>query len=101
MIDLKLLNPLIRQISEERGLPEEQILEAIEAALAAAYKKEYGKKSQIIKAKIDPQTGATQFWQVKIAVDPNEIFTPEEVQEATFDKNENKKSFLIRKNICF
>ncbi|MDQ5883058.1 MAG: transcription termination/antitermination protein NusA [Patescibacteria group bacterium] len=91
MIDLKLLNPLIRQISEERGLPEEQILEAIEAALAAAYKKEYGKKSQIIKAKIDPQTGATQFWQVKIAVDPNEIFTPEEVQEATFDKNENKK----------
>jgi len=91
----------INQLAEEKGLSQEKVLETVEHALASAYKKEYGKKSQIIKAKIDPQTGATQFWQVKIAVDPNEIFTPEEVQEATFDKNENKKSFLIRKNICF
>ena len=76
MIDLKLLNPLIRQISEERGLPEEKIFEAVEAALAAAYKKEYGKKPQIVRAKIDPQIGEAKFWQVKIVVDKSEILNP-------------------------
>jgi N utilization substance protein A len=93
MIDLKLLNPLIHQISEERGLPEEKIFEAVEAALAAAYKKEYGKKPQIVKAKIDPQTGEVKFWQVKIVVDESEIMNPEE--EESIDENgeegENRK----------
>ncbi|NMB92041.1 MAG: transcription termination/antitermination protein NusA [Parcubacteria group bacterium] len=91
MIDLKLLNPLIRQISEDRGLPEEKILEAVEAALAAAYKKEYGKKAQIVKAKINPETGETKFWQVKIVVDPSEILNPEEEAEEIAENNENKK----------
>jgi len=94
MIDLKLLNPLIRQISEERGLPEEKIFEAVEAALAAAYKKEYGKKPQIVRAKIDPQTGEAKFWQVKIVVDKSEILNPEEEENLKTENNEeieNKK----------
>ena len=94
MIDLKLLNPLIRQISEERGLPEEKIFEAVETALAAAYKKEYGKKPQIVRAKIDPQTGEAKFWQVKIVVDQSEILNPEEEENLKTENNEeieNKK----------
>ena len=95
MIDLKLLNPLVRQISEERGLPEEKIFEAVEAALAAAYKKEYGEKPQIIRAKIDSQTGEAKFWQVKIVVDKSEILNPEEEEENLKTENnegiENKK----------
>jgi len=39
MIDLKSLNRLIEQIAEEKGLEKEQILGAIEDAIAAAYKK--------------------------------------------------------------
>jgi len=94
MIDLKLLNPLIRQISEERGLPEEKIFEAVEIALAAAYKKEYGKKPQIVRAKIDPQTGEAKFWQVKIVVDQSEILNPgeeENLKTEDSEETENKK----------
>jgi N utilization substance protein A len=98
MIDLKLLNPLIRQISEERGLPEEKIFEAVEAALAAAYKKEYGKKPQIVRAKIDSQTGEAKFWQVKIVVDKSEILNPEEEENLKTENNEEIENKKIKFN---
>jgi N utilization substance protein A len=90
MIDLKLLNPLIHQIAEDRGLPEEKIIEAVEAALAAAYKKEYGKKTQIIKAKLDPQTGEVNFWQVKIVVSPEQLLKPEEEEQEIVEEGKIK-----------
>jgi len=98
MIDLKLLNPLIHQISEERGLPEEKIFEAVEAALAAAYKKEYGEKPQIVRAKIDPQTGEAKFWQVKIVVDKSEILNPEEEENLKIEDNEGAENKKIKFN---
>jgi len=81
MLDLKNLSPLIHQISDEKGLAEEKVFEALEAALAAAYKKEYGQKAQIIRSKINPQTGEVKFWQVKIVVDKTMILSPEEETE--------------------
>jgi len=78
ILDLKTLTPFIHQISDEKGLPEEKVFEALEAALAAAYKKEYGQKSQIIRSQINPQTGEVKFWQVKIVVDKTMILSPEE-----------------------
>ena len=67
----------------ERGIPREKILETIEMALAAAYKKDYGKKGQIIRAKFNTKVGKAEFFQVKIVVDesmlkPAESETPEE-----------------------
>jgi N utilization substance protein A len=69
MFDLKTINSTLAQLEEERGIPREKVIEAIEMALAAAYKKEYGKKGQIVKATFDPQTGKTEFSQIKIVVD--------------------------------
>jgi len=93
MIDLSLLNSIIRQIAEEKGLPEEKVLEATESALATAYKKEYGKKTQIVRAKIDPKTGETKFWQIKIVVDESMILPPEEEEkeQAELLEGETKK----------
>ncbi len=54
----------INQICDEKGLAKEIILETIEAAVAAAYRKDFGKPSQIIKVKLDPDTGQTEVWQV-------------------------------------
>jgi N utilization substance protein A len=78
MFDLKVINSVLDQLEEERGIPREKILEAIEAALATAYKKEYGKKGQIIRAKFDLNSGGTEFYQVKIVVDHDQIITPNE-----------------------
>ncbi len=38
----------VMQIADEKGLSKERVLEVVEAALAAAYKKDYGKKGQVI-----------------------------------------------------
>jgi transcription termination/antitermination protein NusA len=69
MLDIKTFKSALEQLEEERKIPKEKILDAIEAAMAAAYKKDYGKKGQIIRAKFDLETGKTQFFQVKIVVD--------------------------------
>lgn len=69
MLDLKTFKSALEQLETERKIPKEKILDAIEQAMAAAYKKDYGKKGQIIRAKFDLETGKTDFYQIKIVVD--------------------------------
>lgn len=79
MMDLKTIHSALEQLAEEKGIAKERVVETIEMALAAAYKKEYGKKGQIINAKFDPETGSVAFEQVKIVVDESMIKSEEEV----------------------
>ena len=61
MFDIKTIHTVLEQLEEERGIPQAKVIEAIEAALATAYKKEYGKRVQVISAKINMETGETEF----------------------------------------
>jgi N utilization substance protein A len=72
-IDLKALAGAIEQIAAEKGIGGAQVLGAIEAAIAAAYKREYRKRSEVVKCRFDLKTGAMQFAQVKTVVDPSEV----------------------------
>lgn len=69
MFDLKVINSVLNQLEDERGVPRDRALDAIEKALASAYKKEYGKDGQIIRADFDPDAGSVDFHQVKEVVD--------------------------------
>lgn len=69
MFDIKVINAVLGEMQEERGIPRERMIDAIEQALATAYKKEYGKRGQIIRAKFDIDGGATLFHQIKVVVD--------------------------------
>lgn len=69
MLDLKTMRSALEQLEEEKKIPREKIIDAIEQALAAAYKKDYGKKGQIVRASIDIDTGKVDFYQIKIVVD--------------------------------
>ena len=84
MLDLKSLNYAIKQISEEKSLPEEQILSAVESAIAAAYKKEYCERGEIVHAKIDTNSGQFTFWKTKTVVDEStvRIIEEEEIVES-------------------
>jgi N utilization substance protein A len=73
MMDLKAMNAALSQLEEERGIAKEKIIEAIEQALAAAYKKDYGKRGQIVRAHFDMASGKTEFSQVKIVVDKSQV----------------------------
>lgn len=81
MINLKELKKAVDQIAQEKGIEASQVLEAIETSIAAAYKKEYGKKGEIIKCKFDSKTGELKFWQVKTVVDESTVRIVEEGTE--------------------
>jgi N utilization substance protein A len=68
------------------------VLAAIEAAIAAAYKKEYRKRTEVIRAKFDVKTGEMKFFQVKTVVDPSEVRIVEETAEELEPKKEIKES---------
>jgi N utilization substance protein A len=72
-MDLKNINRAVEQIADEKGIKPEEVLEVIESAIAAAYKKEYGKKGEMVKAKMDLKTGALKFWQMKNVVDETTV----------------------------
>ena len=88
MLDIKTFKSALEQLEEEKKIPKEKILDAIEQAMAAAYKKDYGKKGQIIRAKFDLETGKTDFFQVKIVVDETIAKINEEGEEETHVSSE-------------
>jgi len=79
----------INQLCDEKGLSKDTILETIEAAVAAAYRKDYGEPSQIIKAKLDPDTGEAKFAQVFDVVE--EVEDSESQKTLADAKKINKK----------
>lgn len=81
MLDLKVINSVLSELEEERGIPRESVIEAIGTALATAYKKEYGKRGQVVRAKFDMSTGTTDFFQVKFVVDDTRVWFPTETEE--------------------
>src|SRR3989344_2830286 len=91
MMDLKNFMSAIAQIAEEKGIPKEKVIETIEMAVAAAYKKDYGKRGQIVRAKLNPETGSTTFKQIKIVVDESMLKTDEEIEEEE-NLREDKKT---------
>ncbi|HLC69728.1 MAG TPA: transcription termination factor NusA [Patescibacteria group bacterium] len=58
----------IQALCDEKGLSYEAVLETIESALAAAFRKDFGNKQQNIKVKFDPDTANMQAWDVKTVV---------------------------------
>ncbi|KND51273.1 MAG: N utilization substance protein A [Parcubacteria bacterium C7867-001] len=83
MLDLKTINAVLGEF-EDRGITKDTMVEAIETAMATAYKKEYGKRGQVVRAKLDMNTGTVSFEQVKTVVDDTMVRFPspeEEVEE--------------------
>ena len=80
-MDLKTFTSVINQLAEEKGIAKEKLLEIIEMALAAAYKKDYGQKGQIIKARFNPETGEVKFSQIKLVADKDRLYSEEELEK--------------------
>lgn len=75
----------IEDLCEEKGLDKTIVFETVEAALAAAYRKDYGKAKQVIRAKLNPETGHAEMFRVyDVIEDPEEI--KEHEYELTLDE---------------
>jgi N utilization substance protein A len=84
----------IKQVCDEKKIEYDLVLSAIEASLAAAYRKDYGNKMQNIKVDFNPETGKSKIYDVKTVV---EDLSAEEQKE--FDEAEkNREANLENKN---
>src|SRR5438067_589751 len=70
----------INQIAEEKNLPHEVILETVEAALAAAYKKDYGDKDQEVRVSLDEKSGEMRIFEVREVVNKPDSIEDENLQ---------------------
>lgn len=59
----------IRQICEEKGLAYESVIDAIQSALAAAYRKDFGDKNQNIDVEFNTEDGTSRVFDVKTVVE--------------------------------
>lgn len=103
MLDIKALKLAIEQLETERRIARDKLIDAIEQSLAAAYKKEYGKKGQVVRAAIDLDAGTVSFEQVKTVVDETLVrfedlsAEPKDAEEDTDERefyNEEKHILL-------
>ena len=76
----------LTELETERGIPRAKVIEAIEQALAAAYKKDYGKKGQIVRTVFDTDSGKAEFVQVKIVVEESKVRMPDDTDEEALAK---------------
>lgn len=73
----------IQQICDEKNIPVSAVVETIEQALAAAYRKDFGQKNENIKVEFDPVTGSSRVFDVKLVVEG-----PAEGEETINEKKE-------------
>jgi transcription termination/antitermination protein NusA len=92
MLNIKELTKALKQVAEEKGLEPEKVLDVIESSIAAAYKKEYGQRGEVVKCKLDQASGELKFWQVKTVVDESTVrFVTDEEETEERAKEEEKK----------
>src|SRR5476651_1047831 len=68
-LDMKQLAIAIKSIAEEKNLPEEVVQEAVEQALAAAYRRDYGDREQEVRVTMNLNTGQVDAFISKTVVD--------------------------------
>lgn len=71
----------IRQICEEKGLAYESVIDAIQSALAAAYRKDFGDKNSNIEVEFDPATAQSRVFDVKTVVEDMDLEELERMEE--------------------
>ncbi len=85
------LSSAIKQVCEEKNLDYKSVVNAIELALAAAYRKDYGEKNQNIKVIFEPKTAKSLIYDVKTVVDNLPAEEEEELRKILYDPNYKKE----------
>lgn len=63
------LKQAIEEICQEKNIPYESVIETIAAALAVAYRKDFGEKNQNIEVEFNPDDASSRVFDVKTVVD--------------------------------
>ncbi len=77
----------IKVICEEKNLSLESVIETIEAAMAAAYRKDFAEKNQNVKVVFDSKTGHSKVYDVKVVVPDVDL----EAQDAAWEEQHARR----------
>ncbi|MBI5023000.1 MAG: transcription termination/antitermination protein NusA [Candidatus Magasanikbacteria bacterium] len=83
----------IKQICEEKNLSYEAVLETVQTALAAAYRKDFGEKNQNVQVEFNPETGEMKVFDVKTVVEDVDL----EAETVEWEKVKAEHDELIKK----
>ncbi len=93
------ISSAIKSLCEEKNLDYKAVIEAVELALAAAYRKDYGERNQNIKVKFDPESGKSKVFDVKTVVENLPVEEEAEMLKNLYNPElTSKESFQERYN---
>jgi len=82
----------LKILSEEKGLDPEVVMEAVEMALGAAYRKDFGSRQGNYEVKFEPETGDMEVWDIKEVVEDIAEDVLEEAQEKMTELREKARA---------
>jgi len=75
-LDLKQLSAMVKVIAEEKNLPEETVLDVIQMAIAAAWRKDNGDKDMNVRAVLNVNTGEANVFVARTVIEDGLAYNP-------------------------
>ena len=75
-LDLKQMSAMVDIIAEEKGLPKETVLDVIEQAIAAAWRKDNGDRDMNVRATLNTKTGAADVYVTREVIEDEIAYNP-------------------------
>ncbi len=75
-LDLKQMIAMVNVIAEEKGLPEETVLDVVQMAIAAAWRRDHGDKDMNVRALLDTKTGKATVYIGREVIEDDVAYNP-------------------------
>ncbi len=75
-LDLKQLSAMVSMIAEEKGLPEETVLDVVQMAIAAAWRKDHGDREMNVRALLDTNTRKATVFIAREVIEDEVAYNP-------------------------
>ena len=75
-LDLKQMSAMVDIIAEEKGLPKEAVLDVIEQAIAAAWRKDNGDRDMNVRAVLNTKTGEAEVFVAREVIEDEVAYNP-------------------------
>lgn len=75
-LDLKQMAAMVKVIAEEKELPEDTVIDVIETAIAAAWRRDNGDKDMNVRAELNMQTGEATVYVAKEVIEDGLAYNP-------------------------
>ena len=97
-LNIKQLTLALRSIAEEKNLPEDTVLEVIEQAIAAAWRRDNGEREQNVRASLNINDGTATVYVVQDIVEEEEF--ENEVTQILLEDAKKIKTAINKFLIC-